>query len=142
MDPINYYLKFDCECKNYSHINCIDFNKYKKCLICKKHIKLDIISTQTQTQTQTQAHAVHYDVFNNIKWLKLFISISKVDKNFELLLDFLIKKKFILLFCIVSFIFAYGIIIPLYVVNVCINIVGMIFNKSIEKLKKLFFYPC
>lgn len=134
MEQINYYLKFDCECKNYSHINCIDFNKYKKCLICKKDIKFNIFSN---TETSIPTHTIYYEIFNNIMWLKLFMSFTKIDKCFDLLINLLREKKFMLLFVCMSFILTFGLIIELYIINVGLNIISIILNKFIEKLKNV-----
>ena len=36
LNDVDYYIKFDCECHNYLHTNCVKNDFLNKCFICHK----------------------------------------------------------------------------------------------------------
>lgn len=125
MEPVEYYFKFECGCHIYSHTECINNynNKNKnntctKCILCKKSM---YIPNKQQN-----------NIFLNIKWLMLFMTITKIDEYIKNLLELVIVKKnftSILLFVIISFGCMFGIVMPVYIINVMINIIVVIYEK-------------
>lgn len=78
MNKINYYIKFDCECHNYLHLDCVKNNELlTNCFICKKKIQ--------------KKYFLNSDNFNNLKItngvLNYFNTRYYLDKLTYLLLN-------------------------------------------------------
>lgn len=103
----------------------------RKCIICKKINYIQIIPI-----SHINSHFSNF--FCNIFLLKLFIKKTKVDKYIGNLLQLTISiknltmpLKILMLFIFIanSFVFTIGIIVPVYIANVIINIFILIYKK-------------
>lgn len=100
MNKINYYIKFDCECHNYLHINCMKDNYFfTNCLICKKKI----------------TKKCFFD-FNNFEITNYILNYFDIKYYFEKILNLLINNPnciTLFLHFVINLFFAYIILCPL-----------------------------
>lgn len=120
LEDINYYIKFNCECHNYLHTECIKSN-ISNCLICKKNIIPE----------------------NNIYSIELIFTnylMKKINATYYLnkLTDLTIKGVFWFLLSLVSFvIFSFIILLPCLLLDLILIVFFVGYNFLNNFLYKL-----
>lgn len=115
MNKINYYIKFDCECHNYLHVDCLrNNNSIMNCLICKKKISKKIF----------------FD-FNDLQITDCVLKYLNAKHNFDKIINILLdnNNNFYSLFTyfITCFLITFGLLIPLILCDFLTGICKSIF---------------
>ena len=108
----DYYIKFDCECFNYLHIECINYNILTKCYICHKKISY-------------KKNFAEKNYCININLLKYILSIIYFQEQVNKLFEFLKKNPNMInlsIYFIISIIITFCLILPLLLVELFINL--------------------
>ena len=123
LNDVDYFIKFDCECHNYLHINCADSNFLNKCFIChKKTKKVYLLKKNYDIFIQD------YELLNYIMEIK----INNILFNQKLIIFLKSNPNFIsiLLYFIFSVYFTFGILLPIIILSVFVNIIKYLFYKD------------
>ena len=116
LKPVKYYFVFECGCYNFIHKNCIQGKNINQCIICRKNINLSAINYDNDDDND-----IIYKIFYDIKFANHFNLI------FETMI-YLIKNidnnifSFVL-FITINFLVVFGLLLPVYIINVFANIV-------------------
>lgn len=148
LEPIEYYIKFDCECYNFCHVQCITESKPTKCSICRGNINfnfhkkatLEYLNQINQPNQPNQLNDmenlvenIYSDILCDITFLTKIIAFAQINNCANSILRLLMKYKNFgswLMFVITCILFTFGIIIPLYCVNIFLNIIKYARKKT------------
>jgi len=98
LEDIDYYIKFDCKCHNYLHIDCLTNHIFTNCLICKKRIiQKKFINSNKLIITNYLMNKI-----NSKYYLNKLTVLTLTSENHSMLI----------LFFIISILFTFVIIIP------------------------------
>jgi len=131
LNDVDYFIKFDCGCHNFIHTNCIDKNFLTKCLIChKKFTKIDLLTKNNNI------FIPDFELVNHIIETKINI----VSLNQKIFLFLKSNPNFIGIFFyfIISICFTFGIILPLIILSVFVNIIKYLFHNIV--FNDIFFF--
>ncbi len=113
LNNTDYYIKFDCECFNYLHVNCIDCNILTKCYICHKKISYKKNFSEKNYQI-------------DINLLKYIINKMRFQEQINKLFEYLKKNPNIfniIMYCIISIIITFCFMMPIIMIEILINTV-------------------
>lgn len=117
LEPVNYYYKFNCDCHNFFHKECIEHNNVDKCLICnKKNTKNIFIFQNSEIFDFTFSEKI-IDFLKIIKFLEIFLIYVELYPN---ILTFYF-------FLIINFSICFFLILPIVVINISYNFTKKIF---------------
>ena len=128
LDNMDYYMKFNCECHNYLHQNCIKNFNIKKCFICHKEVSYrNVISANYEL------------LYIDIDFVSAVIEKINVQYILNLTDIFLQNNNFfgIIVYFIVSIIFTFGILLPILILSVLSKCIKNL--KNYHKINWLFF---
>jgi hypothetical protein len=112
LDKVDYYIKYNCDCHNYLHINCIDNQIFSNCFICKKKINC-IITTQLNLDDNNLLI-----IFNNFELLYYIHNISNMYTHIDIIFKFLRNNKYLIIYFLLLFI----IILSIIILNIIYNL--------------------
>jgi len=131
-EPIDYYLKFDCSCHNYLHYECVGNMQIKKCVVCKKKINLFQI-TNPNPNSNTN-NLLFNKIFYEITLLDIILRKIKIKIILDIIFDILKThcNLFTLgIFILINFTFIFGLVIPIYILNIFVNLIKIIYKKKL-----------
>lgn len=125
LNDVDYYIKFDCECYNYLHTNCVNNNFLNKCFICHKKT--------TNVNLLTKKYKIFIEDFELLNYI-IEIKINNMPLNQKLIIFLKSNPNFIciLLYFIFSICFTFGIILPMIILSVFVNIIKyLLYNHNV-----------
>jgi hypothetical protein len=120
LDKIDYYIKFECNCHNYLHENCVNNIEIKKCLVCHK-----IINFENGIDNNLLIS------FIDIDFITLVIEKIYLNNIVNYIFSFFHNDKIygLILYLFVSMLITFLIILPIVIISVIFTIINYIKNN-------------
>ena len=136
---IDYYIKFNCQCHNYLHINCIDGIQLIKCVIChKKNNYLEVHDNYynynynyNYNQIGNFTQEIFYLLEPDFDFINYIYNKINIQPILNYMLGFFHKNPNIIIFSIyffASIIFTLVILVPIVILSIFVNLIKKIFS--------------